>query len=77
VDEEETPTQTTTDEEAKEAEEVFGWHCNTTFEGVDTTKLFNDEFQKRSTSNADNGTRVGVQCSTNSVNSPIEAWSQI
>jgi hypothetical protein len=80
VDEEETPTQTVTNEEAKEEakeEEVFGWQRNITFQGVDTTKLFNDEFQKRSTRNADDVTRVGVQCSTNSVNSPSKAWSQI
>jgi Transposase IS4 len=83
VEEEESPTQTTTEkeatteEEAKEKEEVFGWLRNTTFEGIDTKKLFNDEFQKRATRNADDGTRVGVQCSTNSVNSPIKAWSQI
>jgi hypothetical protein len=32
-------------EEYNVGEEVYGWNCNTTFEGIDLTKLFNEEFQ--------------------------------
>jgi hypothetical protein len=80
TEEEVAPTQeaTTQEEESKqEVEEVFGWKRNSTFEGVDSTKLFNKEFQRRTTRNVDGTTRIGVQCSTNSVNSPIKAWTQI
>jgi hypothetical protein len=78
---EESPTQEeeeTNIEEPVAEEEVYGWHRNKTFEGIDSTKLFNEEFQRRTTRNEDGSTtRVGVQCSTNSVNSPLKAWSQI
>jgi DNA polymerase III epsilon subunit-like protein len=34
-------------------EEVYGWHRNATFDGIDSTKLFNEEFQRRTTRHMD------------------------
>jgi DNA polymerase III epsilon subunit-like protein len=62
-----------------EEEEQSGWSKDVTFEGVDTDSLFDNAFRRRSTRNIgdDADLRTGVQCSENSINSPLKSWRAI
>jgi DNA polymerase III epsilon subunit-like protein len=55
-----------------------GWHEDTDFVGVDTTKLFTEEMARRQTRSTTNEVlTTGLQVSKNSVNSPLKAWKAI
>ncbi len=60
-------------------EHTVGWQRDTPFEGVDTTTLFTQEFQQRYTRTSSTSVvmQTGVQCSQNSINSPLKSWRQI
>ena len=56
----------------------FGWVKDTGFDGIDSTALFTEAINKQySTRDKNTSFKVGIQCSVNSVNSPIKAWRQI
>ena len=54
----------------------LGWQMNSTFDGYNVGKRFEDVFSKRNTRGAI-GNSTGLQCSPNLVNSPAKAWRQI
>jgi hypothetical protein len=58
---------------------VHGWHRNSVFGGVDNKKLFEDKLRSRSSVRLNNGEppTIGLQCSKNTVNSPLKAWRHI
>ena len=58
-----------------------GWYKDSKFDGVDTKSLFENYFSHRYNTRELNKnkkpTRVGIQVSVNSANSPMKAWKQI
>jgi DNA polymerase III epsilon subunit-like protein len=58
---------------------VVGWIRNSPFEGVDVKQLFEDKLKSKSSTrnNRDEVPKIGLQCSYNSVNSPLKSWRAI
>ncbi len=67
------------EEEEEEEEQVVGWTMNTTFEGVKSSELFEQNLQSRSVRRRNNDENIspGLQYSPNTVNSPMKAWRAI
>ena len=57
--------------------QMIGWHLDKPFKGVDAMKAFEDHFLQKVTRAGSTNNTFGLQCSTNSVNSPAKAWRQI
>ena len=63
-------------EDAELPTSVLGWEKDTDFDGYNAMQKFNEVFEKHNTRHLC-GDRTGLQCSVNSVNSPLKAWRQI
>jgi hypothetical protein len=63
------------DEDDEGAEQAVGWQMDTPFDGVNSTLLFEQKLQSRSATRNNNNEEVtpGLQCSPNTVNSPMKA----
>ncbi len=58
---------------------VYGWHRNTVFPGIESNVLFQEKLRSHSSVrlNNDEPPSIGLQCSKNTVNSPLKAWRHI
>ena len=65
------------DEATDSSQNLTQWSLNTSFEGVNSREKFEHEFARPDTRSIQGGSRIGLQASVNSVNSPIKSWRYI
>ncbi len=66
-------------EKEESTEDASGWLRDSGFDGIDSKVLFESSFEEKykTRRQKSSATKEGLQCSVNTVNSPMKAWTQI